>query len=67
MNFKPVINKLLCKNCRLCLNFCPKGVFEIKKQEVKVVHPEKCIGCRLCEKYCPDLAIKIKSSNHKNE
>ena len=63
MYFSQEFNQSYCKSCGLCVDFCPRGVLEIKNGEVRAVHPEKCIGCRLCEKYCPDFAIKINKEN----
>lgn len=55
----------LCKGCNLCLDLCPKGVFqdsaEIGSSGFRLkqaVYPEECTGCRLCELCCPG-AISI--------
>ncbi len=42
------------------MEFCPKNVLEIDREEkVVVVRAEDCIGCRTCEYRCPDLAIEV--------
>ena len=64
---KVYVDKELCKSCRICVNTCPRNVFEIthhvnKKgyNYVEAVREEDCIGCRQCENICPDLAITVK-------
>lgn len=52
-----------CKGCRLCVEFCPRGVLAIGEDEIPYVAlPENCSACRWCETHCPDLAIVVKSS-----
>lgn len=60
------INEELCKGCRLCIEFCPKGVLDLSVKVnrkgnpfSKVVHAEKCIGCRACTLVCPDTCIEL--------
>jgi len=65
-----IIDEELCKGCKLCINFCPKGLIEeSKKLNSKGLFyavfndPEhKCNGCKLCAIMCPDVAITIKKS-----
>lgn len=54
------IDEAFCKGCNLCVEMCPKGVFEETEElgskgfKLKsVVSPEKCTSCKLCEFYCP--------------
>lgn len=55
-----IIDRELCKGCRICVAFCPEKVLELDDEEkVIVVSPEKCNACRLCEFRCPDVAIEI--------
>ncbi len=49
-----------CKGCNLCLQICPKKVFqdtaEIGSSGFRLkeaAYPEKCTGCGLCELCCP--------------
>jgi len=49
-----------CKQCGICVNFCPKNVLEIEINSApRVVNPDSCIGCRLCYQRCPDVAIFV--------
>jgi 2-oxoglutarate ferredoxin oxidoreductase subunit delta len=55
-----IIDRELCKGCRICVAFCPEKVLELDDEEkVIVVSPEKCNACRLCEFRCPDVAIEL--------
>ena len=57
---KIIIDREMCKGCRICVAFCPENVLELDDEEkVIVVSPEKCNACRLCEFRCPDMAIEI--------
>lgn len=62
----------LCKSCKLCVNICPKHVYEISDNinakgynTVTAVRPEDCIQCKLCEKICPDFVIYIEKTPKK--
>ena len=56
------INREWCKGCGICVQFCPKTVLELDKEEKAIAaRPEDCICCRLCELRCPDLAIEIET------
>jgi len=55
-----------CKGCMLCVEFCPKNVFEPTDRLnekgyflPRVAHPDGCTGCMLCEHICPDMAIEV--------
>ena len=70
MKFIVKVNKERCKSCGLCLNVCPRGIFQISKNFNKmgyhyaeVIDGKECIGCKRCVIICPDVAIEI----YKNE
>lgn len=61
-----------CKGCGLCIEICPKGVFnradKISQRgfkEIIVRHPENCSGCLWCEMLCPDLVITVETEKEK--
>jgi len=63
---KIVIDEIYCKGCKLCIDQCPKNVFEnSSKRNPKgylvpdVARAEDCIACLLCEMICPDMAITV--------
>ena len=55
-----VVNQSWCKQCGICVAFCPKSVFEQAPDgSVTVARAEACISCEICERLCPDLAIEL--------
>ena len=49
-----------CKQCGLCVAFCPKEIITAAKSgKPSITDQEKCIGCRFCEMHCPDFAITV--------
>ncbi|MHA1577574.1 MAG: 4Fe-4S dicluster domain-containing protein [Candidatus Thorarchaeota archaeon] len=60
-----VILQEQCKQCELCIAFCPKSVLELdmSKYNRKGYHPvtvrdlDACVNCGFCERICPDMAI----------
>ncbi|WP_457751793.1 2-oxoglutarate ferredoxin oxidoreductase subunit delta [Thermococcus sp.] len=61
------VDTFLCKGCGICVEMCPRKVFEWSKElsEKGVhypvpVHAEKCVKCKLCELLCPDFAIAVR-------
>jgi 2-oxoglutarate ferredoxin oxidoreductase subunit alpha len=60
------IDQKRCKGCDLCLNLCPKQVFqetsELGDKGFKIRKPiatDKCTECGLCKYFCPEGAISI--------
>ncbi len=64
--FEVTIDEDLCKDCRICIDFCPREVFENTDKinargycQPRIKAEDKCSGCNLCELLCPELAIVI--------
>jgi len=57
------INMNWCKACGICMEFCPKKVFD-KDREGKpvIIDIGACAGCLICETRCPDFAIVVGGS-----
>ncbi len=64
------VDHSLCRGCNLCMELCPKSIFQdsadigpagLKVKEV--VSPDNCTGCGLCELCCPG-AISIDPLPH---
>ena len=51
----------LCRGCATCVSVCPKGVFELVRdngrQKARLVYAEECELCTACVKQCPEGAI----------
>lgn len=64
---KLIIEPEHCKGCSFCVEFCPKNVLSLTKDQFNAKgysfsqadHPENCMACGLCEMYCPDFAIYL--------
>ena len=60
--FEISINRKWCKNCGICVAYCPKNVLLMSEKKVLVIQrQEDCSGCRMCEYRCPDLAITVET------
>lgn len=54
------IDNDLCKKCNICVEFCPKQVFNVNKDGYIIPeYASKCIGCKLCVSRCPDFALTV--------
>ncbi len=42
-----------------CVTSCKFGAFDIDKNGMRIIIPEKCTGCGACEKACPRNLIKV--------
>jgi len=55
-----LIDASWCKECAICVNVCPKDVFEQDVHgQVVPVRDEACVYCDLCVLFCPDFAITL--------
>ena len=57
-----------CKECGLCVEFCPKDILEMSERYNKKGYKppqmidslaDECIACSFCEDICPELAIYV--------
>jgi 2-oxoglutarate ferredoxin oxidoreductase subunit delta len=60
------INRNWCKGCGLCIEICPKNVYDRESKvsskgfrAIIIKNSDACNQCQLCELLCPDLAITI--------
>lgn len=65
-SFHIVADRERCKACHLCLQVCPKAVFEKEEgfnargyQPIRVARPQDCNGCRACTIICPDVVFEL--------
>lgn len=54
-----------CENDGACIKACPKDVYAIEDEELKVINQENCIFCEECVKACPQDALTIKDDDTK--
>ncbi len=55
----PWINPKICKNCSICLDYCPTGAIEQKNGSSSIID-ERCIGCGECLVVCKVGAVKMR-------
>jgi 2-oxoglutarate ferredoxin oxidoreductase subunit delta len=54
------VDEVLCKRCGLCIDLCPRSVFERGSGGLpEVARLGDCTACRFCEQHCPDFAIDV--------
>lgn len=53
---KPKIQEAKCKNCGLCVDYCPDAAIKIIKDK-KFIDYNYCKGCGICALECPNHAI----------
>ncbi|MCL4423983.1 MAG: ferredoxin family protein [Firmicutes bacterium] len=58
--FHVTIRRNYCKQCSVCVEFCPTGVFDLDVEGYPVpARTEACTGCHLCVYRCPDFALDV--------
>jgi len=55
-----------CKSCAICVEACPRRVFELKPDGAWAARPEDCVGCLQCQLKCPDFAITVEEAPNEN-
>ncbi len=65
-SFHLKVDRERCKACYLCLEVCPKNVFDRGSefnakgyQPVRAARPQDCIGCKSCTVVCPDVVFEL--------
>lgn len=48
-----------CIGCKMCVEVCPHGVFEIKSGKAEIIDKDACIECGACVNNCPTKALKV--------
>jgi uncharacterized Fe-S center protein len=56
---RPWINPKACKNCLVCLDYCPVDAIEEGEGSVRIIS-ERCIGCGECLVVCSVGAVKMR-------
>ena len=56
---RPRINPKICRNCSLCLDYCPAGAI-IQKEGSAHILDDRCIGCGECLVVCKLGAVKMR-------
>ncbi len=56
----PVIDMDKCKQCLLCVPYCPDSCIPVKNGKREEFDYDHCKGCGICVKACPFGAITMK-------
>ncbi len=56
----PDHSKEKCKNCMMCVPYCPEGCIMQKDNILEGIDYDYCKGCGVCAKVCPFNAIEMK-------
>ena len=57
-SFRPVCNKNLCVDCKLCHIYCPEGAIDFETNQINY---DYCKGCGICANVCGRKAITMVS------
>jgi uncharacterized Fe-S center protein len=55
----PRVNAKQCRNCGLCMSFCPEAAI-VQAEGSVVIEPARCVGCGECLVVCKHGAVKMK-------
>jgi pyruvate ferredoxin oxidoreductase gamma subunit len=55
---RPVIDRELCRRCRLCGAYCPDGCITFDVTGCPDIDYEHCKGCLICMAHCPARAVR---------
>lgn len=59
---KIILSQANCTGCGTCYDICPRGVYEVGKDErarVTIKYPELCEACEACILQCPEGALSF--------
>ena len=59
-NKTPIHSKEKCKNCMMCVPYCPENCILHKDGILEGINLDYCKGCGICSKVCPFKAIDMK-------
>lgn len=58
----PFHDKEKCKNCMMCVPFCPDSCIRHENGKLLGMDLDYCKGCGVCAKVCPFKAIEMKDA-----
>ena len=56
----PVMDKEKCRQCLLCVPYCPDSSLPVESGVLTGIDYEHCKGCGICAEVCPFGAITVK-------
>ena len=62
---RPIINKIKCVGCGVCIRSCPKKTISFvihKNNKIAHINKKNCIKCFCCQELCPSNAVDIKKN-----
>ena len=65
-NRYPIHSKEKCKNCMMCVPYCPEGCIYQENGMITKFDMDYCKGCGICSKVCPFKAIEMKDIKEEN-